>query len=291
MRVVARAGTVAALLYLALAGEAGAHAGHTEHSDGWPSLEFLILGAAGLALLGAAVGGVALWRRHASAEPRSDRLAAWAGGLMGIAVVVAGAAWYAGSGATEESSAATEQSYGGTELSGAAPDFRLTDQRGEPLALSDLRGRVVLLAFLDPNCTDTCPLTAAEFLRVSEQLGTAAAEVSFLAVNVNPGANTVADVAQASEKWRVGELAQWHFLTGSAEELEPIWRAYSVQAGSPKAEHPAEVAHSPGVYVIDQQGQRRRYVSVPQDALLDSAWEGPSFDELLLRHIHSLLDE
>lgn len=289
LRVLTRAGLLAGLTYLRLPSQAFAHPAHAEHSGGWLS-DFLVLSAAGLALLGVTVGGVALWRRQVSAERRSDRLATWAGGLMAIVIVVASAAWYAGSDATEDSPAVA-QSYSGTELSGVAPNFQLTDQRGEPLALSDFRGQVVLLAFLDPNCTDICPLTASQFLGVSERLGTAAAEVSFLAVNVNPGANTVEEVAQASEKWRVGELASWHFLTGTAEELEPIWRAYSVQAGNPKAGQPAEVAHSPGVYVIDQQGQRRWYVSVPQDALLDSAWEGPSFGELLLRHIHMLLDE
>jgi cytochrome oxidase Cu insertion factor (SCO1/SenC/PrrC family) len=41
---------------------------------------------------------------------------------------------------------------------GAAPGFALTTQDSAPLALSDLRGKVVLLTFIYTSCTDTCPL-------------------------------------------------------------------------------------------------------------------------------------
>lgn len=290
MRVM-RATLIAVVLSLALSGEAAAHPGHAEHSDGSLRADLLLLGAAGLAVAGVTVGGVAIWRRQASTERAVGRLHVWAGGLMAVAVVAAGAGWYAGDGAGDSSPIASAQSYGGTPLSGAAPDFRLVDQRGEAIALPELRGRVVLLAFLDPNCTDICPLTAHHFGLVAEQLGAAAGEVAFLAVNVNPGANGVEDVARATEKWQIADLASWHFLTGSAEELRPVWLAYTVEAGNPKTGKPGEVAHSPGVYVIDRRGERRWYVSIPQDALLGAPWEGPAFDELLLQHVETLLEE
>ena len=41
-----------------------------------------------------------------------------------------------------------------------APDFRLTDQNGKPFSLSDLRGRPVIVTFLDPLCRNFCPLEA-----------------------------------------------------------------------------------------------------------------------------------
>lgn len=61
-------------------------------------------------------------------------------------------------------------SYEGTELSGEAPDFQLTDQNGSVVNLSDFRGKVVVLTFMDSKCQDTCPLTAAHFREAYRQL-------------------------------------------------------------------------------------------------------------------------
>ena len=41
-----------------------------------------------------------------------------------------------------------------------APGFSLTDQHGQTVTLASLRGKVVLLTFLDDTCTVDCPLIA-----------------------------------------------------------------------------------------------------------------------------------
>lgn len=79
----------------------------------------------------------------------------WWIGLIVALVVMAGAAIYF------FVSSGNSQSYEGTELSGEAPNFQLTDQNGSPVNLSDFRGNVVVLTFMDSKCQDTCPLTAA----------------------------------------------------------------------------------------------------------------------------------
>ena len=56
----------------------------------------------------------------------------------------------------------------------AAPAFALTDQDGQPVSLASLRGKVVLLTFLDPVCTADCPLIAQEFRAADLMLGAAA---------------------------------------------------------------------------------------------------------------------
>ena len=47
----------------------------------------------------------------------------------------------------------------GTPVSGVAPDFTLSDQFGQPVSLHSFRGKVVILAFNDSECTTVCPLT------------------------------------------------------------------------------------------------------------------------------------
>jgi hypothetical protein len=41
-----------------------------------------------------------------------------------------------------------------------APEFSLRDANGAPVALSDLRGKVVVLNFIYTKCPDVCPLHA-----------------------------------------------------------------------------------------------------------------------------------
>jgi protein SCO1/2 len=54
---------------------------------------------------------------------------------------------------------------------GPAPTFALTSQDGAPVALNDLRGKVVAVAFIFTTCGSTCPLLTAEMVQVQQQLG------------------------------------------------------------------------------------------------------------------------
>ena len=72
-----------------------------------------------------------------------------------------------------------------------APGFTLTDQDGRVLPLSAFRGKVVVLEFMDPHCTDICPIVSAEFTNAV-----------FAAVNVNQYHHGVADVAAYSRAVR-----------------------------------------------------------------------------------------
>src|SRR5712692_1817881 len=67
----------------------------------------------------------------------------------------------------------------------AAPGFTLTDQSGRPVSLASFRGRTVVLTFMDSHCTDICPLVSREFIDASKDLGSAARNAVFIAVNVN----------------------------------------------------------------------------------------------------------
>ncbi len=157
--------------------------------------------------------------------------------------------------------------YEGTELSGAAPDFRLLDQQGAAIQLSELNGRVVVLAFLDPLCTDICPLTAQHIRSASTALG-GQAPVDFLAINVNDDFTKQADIAKASAEWGMSDVPNWHFLTGPPEQLRSARVAWGMFAESSKPEHPDQVVHSSGIYIIGSDGQRRWYLSTAFDSKL-----------------------
>ncbi len=69
-------------------------------------------------------------------------------------------------------------------------DFTLTDQAGQPLSLSDLRGKAVVMFFGYTSCPDVCPVTISDFKRVKSDLGDDAAQVAFVFVSVDPDRDT-----------------------------------------------------------------------------------------------------
>jgi cytochrome oxidase Cu insertion factor (SCO1/SenC/PrrC family) len=137
----------------------------------------------------------------------------------------------------------------GLNLSTVAPGFTLTDQFGQPVSLSSFRGKVVILAFNDAECTTICPLTTAALVDAKDMLGAAASQVQLLGIDANPKATEVEDVLSYSQLH--GMLYQWQYLTGSLAQLQSVWKAYSV--GVTISQNQTD--HEPAIFVINQQGR------------------------------------
>jgi cytochrome oxidase Cu insertion factor (SCO1/SenC/PrrC family) len=156
----------------------------------------------------------------------------------------------------------------GSSLDGEkAPDIKLVNQFGQPMSLSQFRGRVVILAFSDSECTTVCPLTTQSMVMAKELLGKAGDSVQLLGVDANPTATKVSDVMAYSRAH--GMVNQWDFLTGSDAQLKAVWKAYNIQV----AIEAGQIDHTPALYVINQQGTLEKlyltamaYSSVTQSA-------------------------
>jgi cytochrome oxidase Cu insertion factor (SCO1/SenC/PrrC family) len=133
-----------------------------------------------------------------------------------------------------------------------APGFRLVDQSGRTLPLSRLRGKVVVLEFMDPHCTDICPLVAQEFVDAYHDLGTKAKDVVFAAVNVNKYYEAPSYVMSFSREHQLTTIPDWHFFTGSTPALKAVWSDYNIAVASP---HPnGDIVHTSLVYFISPRG-------------------------------------
>lgn len=155
----------------------------------------------------------------------------------------------------------------GTPLYGPAPDFTLVNQFGQRMSLHQFRGKAVILAFNDSQCTTVCPLTTSAMAGAKQLLGAAGQQVQLLGVDANPQATSVADVRSYSSAH--GLLNQWDFLTGTPAQLRAVWKAYhiavQIQAG--------QIDHTPALLVIGPDGQQRKlyltamaYDSIDQQA-------------------------
>jgi cytochrome oxidase Cu insertion factor (SCO1/SenC/PrrC family) len=148
-----------------------------------------------------------------------------------------------------------------------APDIKLVNQFGQPMSLSQFRGKIVMLSFEDSECTTVCPLTTQSMLEAKQMLGAAGDQVQLLGVDANPTATTVSDVLAYSRAH--GMVNQWDFLTGSLAQLKSVWRAYDIEVQIEKG----QIDHTPALFVIDQRGREQKlyltqmaYSSVGQSA-------------------------
>jgi cytochrome oxidase Cu insertion factor (SCO1/SenC/PrrC family) len=141
----------------------------------------------------------------------------------------------------------------GKALDAPAPPFELRDQNGHRRSLAQLHGKVVLLAFVDTQCTSICPLTSESMVRALRLLGPAALRVKLVGINANPLATSVADVAAYT---RAHEMqGRWWFLTGPRAVLSRVWRAYGVYVA---AVH-GDIDHQPLIVLIDTRGREREF--------------------------------
>jgi len=142
----------------------------------------------------------------------------------------------------------------------SAPGFTLTDQNGRPLSLSSLRGKVVVLEFMDPHCTDICPIVSQEYVDAYHDLGPLAGQVVFAAVNVNQYHAAVSDMMAYSREQRLITIPDWHFFTGPVPDLREVWNGYEIAVQAPSPD--ADIVHTSAVYFIDPAG-RERFVAAP----------------------------
>ncbi len=143
-----------------------------------------------------------------------------------------------------------------------APGFTLLDQNGQSVSLNQFRGHSVVLAFMDSRCTTVCPVLTQEFLLAQKDLGSAAAKVDFVAVNVNPLAAQVSDVVAFDQLHGLTNMANWHFLTGPGPKLLQIAKQYGISVQVPANNDPNQIVHADYVYFLNPKGQER-YLASP----------------------------
>jgi cytochrome oxidase Cu insertion factor (SCO1/SenC/PrrC family) len=144
-------------------------------------------------------------------------------------VILLGAAPMAAAQASRTADPILAQSIAGSSgpVNYPAAPFRLTGPHGRPVSLASLRGKVVLLTFLDPACTSGCPV-AQEFRAADQLLGASSRDVALVAITLSPSYRPAAMISAFNRRERLDTVPNWAFLTGSLPQLRRVWLAYSV---------------------------------------------------------------
>ena len=138
-----------------------------------------------------------------------------------------------------------------------APDFTLTDQMGTTVSMPKLRGTLTLVTFLDPVCSDDCPIIANQIAAADRALGPLAGRVQIVAIDTNPIFHRVEDVLSFTTSHGLGDLPNWHFLAGPPAQLDEVLAAYGIVVQVPAI---GMVAHGEGIYFISPDGKTASYL-------------------------------
>lgn len=135
-----------------------------------------------------------------------------------------------------------------------APPLALHNYLGQAVNIDRYRGKAVLVTFLYTSCPDICPLITSD-LRVAQNLMSAAtrSKLQIIAVSVDPRVDTRAAVAAFLA--RHGMTGRMLYLTGTAKELAPVWKAWGVGSAQ-DLEQPQFVNHTGIVYGVTATGKR-----------------------------------
>jgi protein SCO1/2 len=138
-----------------------------------------------------------------------------------------------------------------------APQFALVTQDGQKFALSEQRGKVLLISFVFTTCSGSCPATTHRMGLVQQEaksrglLKTGA--VRFLSITLDP-ARDAPEVLRNYMRLYDVDSATWTFLTGPAETVQKTiaaWGMWARPAANGQLDHPSRV------FLVDKRGRIR----------------------------------
>lgn len=139
------------------------------------------------------------------------------------------------------------------QLGQHVPDFTLFDQKGQKVALSEFRGKLVALTFFYTRC----PLPNFCF-RMSNNFGVlrhhfasrVGKDLILLSITFDPDHDQPETLAEYSRTW-TDDATGWFFLTGPAPDVNKICREFGVTSWQDEG----LMTHSLHTIIIDRQGR------------------------------------
>lgn len=148
----------------------------------------------------------------------------------------------------------------------AAPDFKLVNQSGETVNLSDFKGKIVVIDWIFTRCTDICLTQTKRFKKLQDELKQKQLfekDVVLVSISIDPK-NDTPEVLESYAEKSGADNSGWHFLTGDFRTVQKVMGDYSYYAAKrfPKPEvadrHNPDTeytfSHQERIYIVDQYG-------------------------------------
>ncbi len=144
---------------------------------------------------------------------------------------------------------------------GQLPDFRLTDETGQPFDSRSLNGHVWVANFIYTTCKGPCPMMSSQMHLV--QTSTAdTPEVRLISFTVDPAHDTPAVLAEYAKHFKY-DPARWHFLTGEMARLNDLGlHGFKLNGVD------GQLSHSTRFVLVDRGQRIRGYYLTSEDRFL-----------------------
>ncbi|MGH3045805.1 MAG: SCO family protein [Gaiellaceae bacterium] len=130
------------------------------------------------------------------------------------------------------------------------PDFELPDHEGREVSSAALRGKVVLVTFLDTQCDESCPVIASQIGRATDRLGAEERRVVVaVAISTDPDEDTPASVRDFLRRNRAAGTLR--YLVAPVPALRPVWEEFHIAASFDTG---IDTLHSAPVRIYDRDG-------------------------------------
>ena len=147
------------------------------------------------------------------------------------------------------------------EVYQSVPHFNLTDQHGNAVALTDLKGHVWVADFIFTTCPAACNTMTTRMSELQTTLRKTP-EVKLVSFTVDPEYDTP-EILRAFSARFLADPKRWYFLTGPSEEIQKIAREGFLLSfvENPKEEIPklGRYTHSTKFALVDTHGVVRAY--------------------------------
>lgn len=170
----------------------------------------------------------------------SRRLVLWLAAFVLVIAAIVGIAWWF-----------TPPQFSGVIIQSprVADNFTLTASTGDPIRLSDLQGKIVILFFGYTYCPDICPTTLADLALMAEELGPRRMQnVQVVLVSVDPERDTPEQLAAYLRSHDERFLG----MTGDVADIQRIATQFGIFFE--KHDDTGLVDHSGSLTVIDRKG-------------------------------------
>ena len=135
---------------------------------------------------------------------------------------------------------------------GKVPNFELTSQTGQKIALADLKGKVWVADTIFTSCTGACPLMSAHMRELASAVA-ALPNVRIISLTVDPEHDTPEALLAYAHNVRAAS-DRWYFLTGPQAALNQV-----TMDGLHLSQVDGTLEHSTKFVLVDAAGSIRGY--------------------------------
>jgi protein SCO1 len=140
--------------------------------------------------------------------------------------------------------------------------FVLTDQRGRPFGLDDLKGRVWVADFVFLSCPSVCPELTRRMAKIQHRARNLGEAFHLVTITVDPENDTPARLASYATSYHA-DPSRWSFLTGNLGDIETtVVKGFKIAMGKePSSEGSSlfSIFHGEKLVLVDGDGAIRGY--------------------------------